>query len=381
MKILYITTKATYGGVQTHIKQCAEFMKNNGHVVSVMAHPNKGEGLENDLRELGVTFYSNKFLVNSFNPIRGIFTIKEIRKVLKSFQPDIVSCHSSSAGFWGRLAVMNKVPVIFTAHGWGFTEGVTFYRSIIIKIAEGLVSSLCRKIICVSDNDYTLALKYNITKKDKLITIHNGVNVNEVKNKHDGLLNFKFNNKIPIVFVGRFTYGKNPEQLIEAYFMLSKNLQESAHIYIIGDGEKRKIIEDIISSNNLSKNVSLVGELSHLDVLNFLYECINSSPNNVGIFSLISLYEGFPRSILEAMGFGFSIIASDVGGVREAVTKDVGILVERNNVKSIHESLEFFLNNIHVMKSFGENAKKRIMESFSLEKMLIKTEEVYKSVL
>jgi hypothetical protein len=170
MKILYITTKATYGGVQTHIKQCAEFMKNNGHVVSVMAHPNKGEGLENDLRELGVTFYSNKFLVNSFNPIRGIFTIKEIRKVLKSFQPDIVSCHSSSAGFWGRLAVMNKVPVIFTAHGWGFTEGVTFYRSIIIKIAEGLVSSLCRKIICVSDNDYTLALKYNITKKDKLIT-------------------------------------------------------------------------------------------------------------------------------------------------------------------------------------------------------------------
>ena len=50
---------------------------------------------------------------------------RQIRSVLKEIKPDIVTCHSSKAGLLGRLAARSLgIPVIFTAHGWAFTDGV-----------------------------------------------------------------------------------------------------------------------------------------------------------------------------------------------------------------------------------------------------------------
>jgi len=175
MRVLYITTKSEAGGAQTHIYQLSKYFIEKGNRVAIMSYP--GGWLEQEAKKLGVRFYSNKYFSNIPNPFTIFKAIKEIKKAVKDFNPDLVCCHSTAAGFLGRLTIKNKIPTIFTAHGWAFTKGTPFLRKTIAILIEKLAGKFCSKIICVSDFDKSLVLKYKITSIDKIEVVHNGVNI------------------------------------------------------------------------------------------------------------------------------------------------------------------------------------------------------------
>ena len=367
MKIFFLVTKSEIGGAQTYIYQLIKYLLEKGNRIAIMAYP--GGWLEEKAKELGVKFYPNRFLSNSLNPFWGLKTMKEIKKAIFDFQPNLISCHSTAAGFWGRLAIKNKIPTIFTAHGWGFAEGAPFWRKMVI-LAEKIASSYCQKIICVCETDKKLALKYKIAPEDKFIVIHNGVEVNKIQISNSKSQNY--NSKIKIAFVGRLTEPKDPILLLKAFNELEKKLKEKSEILIIGEGEKRKKLEDFIKKHNLEEKVKLLGELPREKVFEILRES--------QIFILTSNYEGFPRTVLEAMNFGLAIIASEVGGIKEAIGSNCGILVKRGDEEGIKNALEKLLKNPSLARKLGQNAQKRAKEYFSLEKMLEKTEQVYYKV-
>ena len=360
MKILYIITKSEAGGAQTHVAQLAQYMSEQGHQVAVMAH-SKG-WLAEEMVRLNVPFYINPFLVNNYNPFTGLRAILKINNLIKKINPDIVSCHSSVAGLWGRLAVHNQVPTVFTAHGWGFTDGVGWLRKFIVTMCEYVANPFCKKVICVSDKDRLLGLGLGISPS-KCITIHNGVE-NLEKVSHEG---------IRIVFVGRLSHPKKPEVLLEVFCKLSKEIQNSARIDIVGGGDKQEMIERFVSEKELSQQVVIHGALSRKQALEVL--------SQGDLFVLISDYEGFPRSILEAMSFGIPVIASDVGGVREAVTPEVGVVISRGDKQGLYQALVGLLIDSEKRNILSINAAKRARELFSLEAMLTKTETVYKELL
>lgn len=365
MKILYLITKSEIGGAQTYVFQLAQFMKVQGNEVAVMAFP--GGRLEEEIKKIGARFYSNEYFKNSFNPIWGFLAIRKIKKVVQEFQPDLVSCNSTVAGFWGRLAIKNKIPTLFTAHGWGFTPGTSFWRRLVV-LAEKLASNFCQKIICVSDFDRKLALKYKIAPKEKLITIHNGV---EILNSKLEITN-KFqtpNYKFKIVFTGRLDKPKDPELLLRAFAELPENIKEKTQINLIGEGPKKDKLKKLAQEKNIEEKVEFWGELSRMKVIEILKKS--------DIFVLTSNYEGFPITILEAMSCGLPVIASDVGGVKEAVDESCGIIIKRGDKKALKEALEQLLTNPELIQKLGENALKRVEKNFSLEKMLKETEKVY----
>ena len=374
MKILYITTKATYGGVQTHIAQCALYMRSKGHTVAVMAHPNDGKGLEKVLHESGIPFYPNTSLRNSFNPLSGIIAMWKIRRMSRMFNPDIVSTHSTIAGVWGRFAFFNRVPVIFTAHGWIFTEGVSFLKRFVGICTEKLLANFSSKIICVSEHDRLIALKYGISSPSTLVTVHNGV-------EDFSYLSISKKNrspKIPVVFVGRLSSQKDPELLLEALAALPMVTQEKIEVFIIGDGEKRLALEEYILNNQLGSFVNLLGEKDRVDLLESLgyYATAESG----AIFALVSHYEGFPRSTLEAMMFGYAILTSDVGGASEAIDDKSGVVISPNKKDSLVMALEDFIEKRDI-RMMGKNAQARVREHFTLEKMLLKTKAIYDEVV
>lgn len=362
MKIFYLITKSEPGGVQTHIFQLSKSLKEKGSEVSVMSSP--GGWLEKEIKKLGIKFYPNEELSNTFNPIKNFLAFKKIKKAIFNFKPDIVSCHSTKAGFLGRLAVRNKIPTIFTAHGWAFTPGTALWKKLLI-LTEKLVARFCQKIICVSEFDRQLAIKYKISKPQKIIVIHNGTEISEVQN----LNQFK-NPPIKIVFLGRLAKPKDPLLLLKTFSDLNLNLKKSAEILIIGDGPLRKEVENFLKKQDREfvKKIKLLGELPREDVLKTL--------KKAQIFVLTSNWEGFPRSILEAMSYGLAIIASDVGGTREAVG-DCGILIKRNNKKELKEALTSLLKNSYLIQKMGEKARQKVKEKFSLERMIKATERVY----
>ena len=365
MNILFLITKSEAGGAQTHIWHLSRHLISKGHEVAVMS--SSGGWLEGEVKKLGVKFYQNIYLRNSYNIFLGFKAMKEIREAVDEFNPDLISCHSTATGFWGRLAIRNRVLTIFTVHGWGFTEGTPFFRKIILLLAEKIASCYCKKIICVSDFDRELALKYKIAPKEKLITVHNGVEIIDFSKKEINPLEIK------IVFVGRLSKQKDPLLLLKAFNLLNQELKEKSEIFIIGEGEKRRELKDFIFKNKLKEKVKLLGELEREEVFEVL--------RNSDIFVLPSNWEGFPYTILEAMSCGLPVIASDVGGVSEIVDENCGILIERGDKEGLKKALEKLIENSSLLLKLGENAKKRVKEEFSLEKMLKETEELYKLLI
>ena len=172
-----------------------------------------------------------------------------------------------------------------------------------------------------------------------------------------------------VMTVARLEKVKGIEYLIKAV----KNFQfpiSNFQLLVIGDGSERKNLEKLIGERNLANKVKLLGfkenAASYLDLFD--------------IFTLTSVKEGLPYTILEAGLAGLPVIASDVGGVGEIIeNNESGILVGPKNVEQIVEALNLLVENKELRKKFGENLKKTVERKFSLKQMFAMTVGVYKN--
>jgi glycosyltransferase involved in cell wall biosynthesis len=100
------------------------------------------------------------------------------------------------------------------------------------------------------------------------------------------------------------------------------------------------------------------------------------------IYALISNFEAFPISILEAMRAGIPVVATDTGGVREAVQDECnGFLVPPGDVSRLAERLSSLIRSAELRKSMGLQSRRRFTQEFEWRGMLDKTEAVYANVL
>ncbi len=97
---------------------------------------------------------------------------------------------------------------------------------------------------------------------------------------------------------------------------------------------------------------------------------------------LPSYYEGLPVSVLEAMLHGCLVVSTRVGGVPEIIEdgKD-GYLVEAKDTTALKEGLEKALSNKEEAKRLTQNARKRVLEQFSIEKSVVSLVRIYKDLI
>lgn len=365
VKILFFITKSEAGGAQTHVADLTAWLVRHGHTVLVMSTP--GGLLEDETNRSGGTFVPNPSLGNTANPFRLFSATKALQKIMCDFAPDVLACHSTMAGLIGRFTVRNRVPTVFTAHGWSFTQGAKRYRQLLLPTLERLAARFCDKIICVSENDLRLAVEKKIAPKEKLVVVHNGVEIASssptAPPRNDGVVH--------ILFIGRLAQPKQPDLLIRAITTLPDDVRNNIRLTIIGDGPRRKRLQEMVLRNNrfAIANVHFTGALTR--------EQTRDALTSADIFVLPSRYEGLPYSISEAMAAGVPVIASDVGGVREAVENDAGILVPPNDVQALKTALERLMANPNLRKRMGKAGQRKIQNEFSLETMCQKTVQIY----
>lgn len=365
MRIFYFITKSEIGGAQTHVYHLVKYMKERGNEVAVMSYP--GGWLEEQTKKAGASFYPNYFISNTSNPFKIIGAFRAFRRAISEFKPDLIHCHSSAAGLVGRFAIRGATTTLFTAHSWAFTEGAPLWRKTIGIIGEKFAARYAMKIICVSDYDRQLALRYWIAPPDKLIVIHNGIELS--LNNAEQHLERRGSDKIKIIFIGRLAYPKQPLLLLEAFAALIPEIRNRAELLIVGDGPLRRSLEKRITELKIQDRVKILGSVERQRVFSLL--------GGSDIFVLISKHEGLPISILEAMSAGLPIVASAVGGVPEEVTNECGILVPRLDRQSIMLALGTLIADPILRARLGASARKRVEDKFSLRQMLQKTEEVY----
>lgn len=364
MRILYTITSSIIGGAQTNVLQLVEYFEKRGDEVRVMSFP--GDNLEKELLKMGIKFYPNPFFCGYFDPIRNFKTAVLIRKAIEDFKPDIVHCHSTQAGFLTRLAAGNKVDVVFTAHGWAFAEGTPFFRKWPVMAAEKLAALFCKKIICVSEQDRLLALKWRIAPAEKLATVYNGTDIPEE------LPEKKYSYPLKVVFAARMAKQKDPFSFAKAVKLLDPDLKKKISVLMIGEGPESTKFKKFVSDIGLEEEIKIENSFSNKDLMDIFKES--------HIFVLTSHWEGLPIVILEAMAHGMAIVASDVGGVAETFGEDCGFLVKRKNVREIKDSLEKLIQNKEMAERMGAAGFRRAKKDFSVQRMLAETEKIYSNL-
>jgi len=369
LKLLYIITNGNLGGAQVHLLELVSCLPDHIKVYLIM-----GERLWlwDELIKLNVQLYYVDTLVREISIMKDIKATLHLKKIINEVCPDLIHCHSSKAGFLGRIVgKICKVPVIFTAHGWAFSEGVSFKKRMIYRMLERMAAQWTRKIICVSEYDRRLAVGAMCESGAKLVTIHNGVR--DIEKIQIDRLNCSCDKKNPLrlVMVARFQQPKDQPFLLKAVELL-KNQNISVHVTFIGEGPY------LDEAKKMAEELELSAEVQFLGVRPDVNEILASHH----VFVLISNWEGLPLSILEAMRQGMPVIASDVGGVCEAVFHgETGFLIPRGDLQCLVQCLRELNENAKLRWEMGANGRRRFEELFTLKPMGKKTVAVYKEAL
>lgn len=363
MKVLFLITRGDeIGGAQTHVRDVMLGLRDKYNIECILATGSVGkftdEMQQNGIKIFHIKSMKREICLNDFN------AFLELRKLVKKIKPDIISCHSSKAGVLGRLATIGlSIKKVFTAHGWAFTEGIPERKAKFYKNIELILSYLTDAIINVSQYDRQLALSNNI--KSKHYVIHNCIPDNiQIKREV-----FRDKNEIPIrfVMVARFCEQKDHETLIKAFSNISPN---KWHLSLLGGGDSTEI-EKLVSKLNLDSNIDFIGEVSN--VQDYL--------NKANVFMLISNYEGFPISIIEAMKTGLPVIASDVGGVCKAVIDEQnGYLIPRKDIAALQTRLKNLIENPDLLIKFGQESREMYERNFTLNNMVDSYHQVFAEV-
>ena len=138
---------------------------------------------------------------------------------------------------------------------------------------------------------------------------------------------------------------------------------------VIGDGEKRQQLEELIIKLGLKNRVCLLGKIAEASI--YL--------NAFDIFTLTSITEALPYVLLEAGFASLPTIASDVGGIPEIIDDEkTGLLVSPRNSEEIKHSIEYLINNPSKLSSFGNALHSVITENFTQKRMLEETFYLYR---
>lgn len=384
-KVLYIITKSDVGGAQKYVNDLANNLDKNKFEAKILYGGQDVKWLSNKVWPWAL--FLNDWLA-----------IWELIKIYKKEQPAIIHLNSSKTGVLGSLAAYaykslqpksyNLKPVtIFTAHGWVFnpTNAISAPARWFYVLLHKFAAPFQDKIICVSEYDYNLALRYGIAPKEKLVTIRNGIDPNikflnkekareEILNKLK-VQNSKFKkNDIWVGSVGRLVKEKNYETLIRAAAKLAqqttknKQLTTKPIFVLIGEGKEREALQETINKLQLTNDFFIVDPEG--DDAKYL--------KAFDVFVMSSIKEGLPYILLEAMAAGLPIVVTEAGGIPEMIKNhENGLMVAQKNPEQLAAAIQGILENKSIAKELGEQARKALEEKFGLEEMVRKTEKNY----
>ena len=361
-KFLFIITKGdNIGGAQIYVKELAIQLKKDGHEV-IVATGSEGV-LTQKLKDNQIQTIILKNLEVSIHLLKDVKAVFELKKIIKQTQPDLVCINSSKSGFVGRIACyLAKTKNVFVVHGWSFTDGLPIHKVVLFKLLERMIKSISQYWICVSDFDYRLGLQSKVIQPSKTKVIKNGIT-----DKHLPHINSLKLNVTQIVFIARHDYQKD-------HLTFFKAIQEidNINVFLLGDGPLFEYNQLFAKKINIESKLQFLGFQKNVD------EYLSKSD----IFVLISNWEGFPISTLEAMSAELPIIVSNVGGAAEAIENcKEGFVVEKGDVKVLREKINYLINNPTKRVEMGKLARKKYETSFAYSKMYSDTFEYFEEII
>lgn len=331
-KVLFVAT-VTRHILSFHLPYL-KYFKDLGYEVHVASNGN--EKIEYCDKHFNLPFERFPLKWNNYK------TYKELKKIIKENNYEIIHCHTPVGGLLTRIAARNfrknGTKVFYTAHGFHFYKGAPLLNWIIYYPIEKICSRWTDCLITITNEDFELAKR---KMKAKRVEHINGVGMNterfqrklseQEKVEYRKSLNIE-KDDIVFSYVAELNNNKNQDMLINCINNLRKKY-ENIKLLLVGDGALMKQYKNKIDELNLKNNILLLGKR----------EDVNEILQITDIYVASSIREGLPVNIMEAIYVGIPIVAKDNRGHRELVVNNKnGFIIQNENemIKKIEEIIK-----------------------------------------
>lgn len=315
MKVLHIVNTDRFSGAENVVCQIIDAFQNDVN----MAYCGLEGPIRSVLEEKGILFL----------PIKKM-SVFGLKKIIKEFKPNIVHAHDMRASFFASLAC-GSIPLVSHIHNNAFDSRALSLKSLLFLFA----AIKAKHIFWVSESSF-LGYFFHRFFKGKSSILLNVINVESLIKKRDkDSLTYDYD----VVFVGRLTYQKNPERLIE---VLQKLVKKNSNVKcaIVGGGDLSEEISNLIIERSLEKNVFMLG--------------FNSNPLKIlsdsKVMLMTSRWEGLPMCALESLALGVPVVSTPVDGLRTIINQG-----ENGFLSSNDDEIVDFVNKIVCDKSLQKN--------------------------
>lgn len=317
----------------------------------------------------------------NYNVLAHRRAVNDLTEYLTSEHFDIIHTHTPIAALIGRIAATRAgVPVRFyTAHGFYFHDRMNpILRRAHIEL-ERFGARYCDFIFTQSEEDRLTAIRAGIVAESKIKTIGNGIDLRrfsreavtaEDRDRLKAELGIRNDDRI-VAIIGRLVPEKGYGELFEAVRGLRR---EIPNLRLLVIGQALPSDRTALGGDRLREEGAFIfaGMRSDVPALLSLAE----------IFTLPSWREGMPRSVIEAMGMGLPVVATDIRGCREEVVHEqTGLLVPVKNAKELAAALKTLLLDTAKAKTFGAAGRARAEERYDERAVLERQWDVYRRVL
>lgn len=385
MRVTHVITRLIVGGAQENtISSVLGLRKKAGLEVDLISGPSTGpEGsLESKFLEQASRDGSKlpplkivPSLIRAVHPLKDRQALHELKKIFGTTQPDIVHTHSGKAGVLGRLAAAKAgVPIIIhTIHGPSFGNFQGALANFVFRAAERRAAKVTTHFVVVADAMTEQYLAAGIGRREQYSKIFSGFDLEPyLSAQNDPQLRAKLG-----IAPGDFVVGKIARLFKlkghDDLFAVAPELvrrHPQIKFLLVGDGEWRDKFENHARMLGLEKYFVFSGLVPPTEV-----------PRYVGIMDALvhlSLREGLPRALPQALATAKPVIAYDCDGAREVcLQNETGFLLSPGDLDGLKARLSQLFEDAALRQRLGQRGRQFVAERFSTERMVNDLHSLY----
>lgn len=314
----------------------------------------------------GFGFHHFKLSIYSKNPIKELYSAKQLKQVYKQYQLDFIFHYTAKPNVYGSLAAwMSGIPSIAVTTGLGLLRDPNAKKSAwILRQLYRLVGLFSKEVWFLNEDDLQYFRKYKLLSLAKSFVLPSeGVNIQWYKPEYKRSLS---SNKIKFLFAGRIVQSKGAR----LFYEVAKSIKE-----------KRKDIEFqmvgfVVPEHPDGISYQEIQQWKKSGIITYLGEAEDIRPliENADCVVLPSYFgEGVPRILLEAASMAKPIITTDYVGCKEVVEHSInGLLCRVRDVQSLQDQIELFVTlNNEERYQMGVAGRKKVILEFD-EEIIIK---------
>ncbi len=362
IRICHVQVLSLMSGVQRSMLEIFKQLDRTRFEIHVAC---QGPGpLTEELDRQRIRWHAIPALDRPIHPWRDWQAYRQLHRLFRDQQFDIVHTHSSKPGILGRVAARRAgVPhVVHHVRGFAFHEFSPLAKRWLYSRLESWAGRFCDRVLFVNHEEREMAVRQGWLPAAKCETVYNGVQLSSVDApdvtgaRHPLRQSWgATQDDVVILFAGRFEPQKQPHLLPSiADRLRTRATNHPWRLIIAGSGPCEEALRADVSRLGLRDQVAVVG---WLDEPLKAYAAAD-------MVLLPSLFEGLPRVLIEAQAAALPTVASDVKGNREVVTAETGFLCPPHDPQAFADKLAQLVDDPLQRARLGRAARQRAEEHF-----------------